>query len=97
LIILTNVVVTKLVLFNYFSSDYTRYQLLSGIALNKWGCFYFLTINTLCVMTLVCHTRAWLADPGYLPKDLKPQKGETYTKCGKCKLSHRPERAHHCS
>ena len=81
MIILTNVVVTKLVLFNYFSSDYTRYQLLSGIALNKWG----------------CHTRAWLADPGYLPKDLKPQKGETYTKCGKCKLSHRPERAHHCS
>ena len=97
MIILTNVVVTKLVLFNYFSSDYTRYQLLSGIALNKWGCFYFLTINTLCVMTLVCHTRAWLADPGYLPKDLKPQKVETYNKCVKCKLSQRPDRAHHCS
>ena len=70
--------------------------------MSGWGIWYFITFNTLCLLSIISHQRAAFSDPGIIPPGLRaPYTPENYEikNCDKCKIKDtwKPVRAHHCT
>ena len=90
----------RMVIFYWFYEPIKHQRLFANVPLTNWGISHCLLFNGVCILAAVSHLRAYLSDPGYIPKGIEiPDNVETamLESCEKCSMNWKPERAHHCS